>query len=1288
MPAFPAVFELSSLDGTNGFQINGEAAGDASGASVSAAGDVNGDGIGDLIIGANKAGPNGSLSGASYVVFGSAAGFPASLELSALTGANGFQINGEAAGHFSGQSVSVAGDVNGDGVADLIIGTRGASPNGEASGASYVVFGKSASSGGFSATLELSALDGTNGFQINGEAVGDRIGHSVSAAGDVNGDGIADLIIGSDHSTDNTSGGSYVVFGKSQLSGGFPANLELSALDGANGFQIDIAGGIEPNQHSVSAAGDVNGDGIDDLLVGALGAAPNGVYSGASFVVFGRASSSGGFPANFALSSLDGTNGFKINGEAAGDGSGYSVSAAGDVNGDGIADIVIAANRADTNGIDSGAAYVVFGSAVGFGSTLELSSLDGTNGFQINGETAADQSGFSVSEAGDVNGDGIGDLLIGAYRADVNGFDRGASYVVFGTASGFSAELELSSLDGSNGFQINGETDLDYSGNSVSAAGDVNGDGFDDILIGAKGADPNGEGSGATYVVYGKPDDPSTQFLPNRFAAGTAYRFTGEGDHNHGVEFDRAGYSVSAAGDVNGDGIGDLLISAPFAIGDDSPQQDGVAYLVFGGTGLETLDTADGKNDNSIAFANITPATGYVFIGDFPGGWDISGGGDLNGDGIDDLVIGAPYARGNDFVETENGQSFVVFGGAANLAFWDQFGVLPAGSTDGRIGLTALTVAEPVPAGSGTAFNGEVTTPNNHSGASVAMIGDVNGDGRDDLLIGAPGDDPNGADSGSSYVVFGRAPAAGPFPLEFELSSLNGTNGFKINGEAESGQAGLAVSGAGDVNGDGIDDLLIGAPSSGTGTSYVVFGRTTGFAATLDLSTLNGSNGFEISGVAAGGRTGISLASAGDVNADGFDDIIIGAPDADPNGTSSGVSYVVFGKAAGFTAALDLASLNGTNGFAINGEAAGDMSGFAVSGAGDVNGDGFADLLIGAKGADTGGGDRGATYLLFGKASGFSAAFELSALDGVNGIQFNGEAGGDGFGHAVSAAGDLNSDGFADFLAGAPFANGGAIDNGAGYLMLGVEPTTAVNRVGTAIANTILGGKAGDTLSGLAGNDTLDGRGGADKLNGGSGDDTMYGGRGDDLYYVDSSDDQAIERPGEGTDKVISRAPSFTLGASVENLTLGGTAAIDGSGNGLANLLYGNGAANRLNGFSGADTIYGNGGDDTLNGGGDADTLWGGAGADTFRFQFASQNATAAMRDTIRDFQVGIDDIDLSGLGFSSLTTGAFTGVAGQLRVSTGANTFVYGDVDGDRVADFYLVLSGMKPLTLGDFIL
>ena len=232
LAAFPANVNLSALDGTNGFKLSGVAAGDFSGRAVSTAGDVNGDGTDDLLIGALAADPNGESSGASYVVFGGAGvGSGGNLD-SALDGTNGFRLSGVAANDNSGVAVSMAGDVNGDGIDDLLIGASGAGTF--SSGASYVVFGGAGV--GNRGNLDLSALDGTNGFRLSGVAVLDYSGVAVSTAGDVNGDGVDDLLIGAPGESGGPAGASYVVFGGAGVGNG--GNLQLSALDGTNGFKL------------------------------------------------------------------------------------------------------------------------------------------------------------------------------------------------------------------------------------------------------------------------------------------------------------------------------------------------------------------------------------------------------------------------------------------------------------------------------------------------------------------------------------------------------------------------------------------------------------------------------------------------------------------------------------------------------------------------------------------------------------------------------------------------------------------------------------------------------------------------------------------------------------------------------------------------------------------------------------------------------------------------------------------------------------------------------------------
>ena len=607
-------FNLSDLTGSNGFTINGVAPYDTSGYGVSAAGDINNDGIGDIVIGApgfTGIEPDPTTTpGTSYVVFGSQAGFPANFELSTLNGTNGFALNGVAADDLTGLRVSGAGDVNGDGKDDLIIGAVGADPNGlEDAGSSYVLFG---STSGFAPSIDLATLNGINGFTINGIAAGGQLGASVSGAGDVNGDGFADLSIGAPYADPNgleDAGQSYVVFGSNN---GFPASLNVSDLDGNNGFTINpIAAGDELGG-SVSAAGDVNGDGFDDLIIGAFGADPNGLEkAGQGYVVFG---STVGFAPSLNVSALDGTNGFAIDGIAEGDNL-SRVSAAGDVNGDGFDDVIIGAFGADPNGnASAGTSYVVFGSPEAFSASFNPSELNGTNGFAINGIAESDYSGFSVSSAGDFNGDGIDDLIISAPGVETF---AGQSYLVFGSKEEFSASINLSSLDGINGSVINRVNPNDFLGNSVSGAGDINGDGVDDLIIGAPYADPNGNtNSGSSYVVFGTVPTLGTE--GNDILNGTF------GDN---ALYGRGGNDLI----LGGEGVNTLL-------GEDGND------LIYGGFQTNYIN---GGNGNDGIYA---PGGNNTIYGGAGNDLIYSGSGD-------DLILGG---AGNDWIFLGGGNDIVV----------------------------------------------------------------------------------------------------------------------------------------------------------------------------------------------------------------------------------------------------------------------------------------------------------------------------------------------------------------------------------------------------------------------------------------------------------------------------------------------------------------------------------------------------------------------------------------------------------------------------------------------------
>lgn len=576
MTEFAAVISLGSIRGATGFRIDTAQADDQGPFLLSSAGDVNGDGFDDVIIGERFADPNGESSGSTYVVFGRAGGFGASVALASLDGTTGFRLDGAATRDFSGWSVSSAGDVNGDGFDDVIVGARGADPNGTYSGSSYVVFGKP---GGFSADIALSSLDRTSGFRIDGATPFDVAGASVSSAGDVNGDGFDDLIVGAYGADPNGdfSGSSYVVFGKA---GGFASSIDLSSLDGTTGFRLDGVATRDFSGLSVSSAGDVNGDGFDDVIVGASGAAPSGPYSGSSYLVFGR---SGGFAASIDLSSLDGTNGFRLDGVSDYDSSGRPVSSAGDVNGDGYDDLIVGAYGDDPGGKNNaGSSYVIFGKAGGFAGSIALSSLDGMTGFRLVGPEAYNYSGCSVSSAGDVNGDGFDDLIVGSRNADSNVQDSGSSYVVFGKAGGFASSIALSSLNGKNGFRLDGAAAFDQSGQEVSSAGDVNGDGFDDLIVGT---------DGSSYVIFGRA--PDTEVTRTGTAIANTILGGAFADTLNGLGGDDA-LKGNAGSDVLEGGAGEDMLNG--GRGRDRLEGGAGEDVLIGGRGIDTL--AGGLNND------------------------------------------------------------------------------------------------------------------------------------------------------------------------------------------------------------------------------------------------------------------------------------------------------------------------------------------------------------------------------------------------------------------------------------------------------------------------------------------------------------------------------------------------------------------------------------------------------------------------------------------------------------------------------------------------------------------
>ncbi|MDP6942939.1 MAG: integrin alpha [Myxococcota bacterium] len=365
------------------------------------------------------------------------------------------------------------------------------------------------------------------------------------ASGDFDGDGLDDILVGASGTHVGSyyyAGVAYIILAKSL---GSTSEIDLSTAD-----HLLYGGSGEGAAISLAGAGDVDGDGRDDIIVGATGMSNGGVNAGGAYLVM---SASLGSSSSFDLSS---SADYEFLGEGTSDDAGYSVASAGDVDADGLDDVIVGARSEDSAASGAGSAYIILGSSLGSSSSIDLSLAD----YQLTGEAKHDSAGYSVAGAGDVNGDGRDDVIVSSRNNSNGGYNSGTAYVVLGSSLGSTSSISLSST-----YKLIGEAAYDTAGESVASAGDVDGDGLDDVLVGSQNNDDGGSSAGKAYVILGASLSGSIDL------SDADIQLAGENS------WDYAGVSVASAGDVNGDGFDGILVGA--YLNGDGGGSAGKAYL-------------------------------------------------------------------------------------------------------------------------------------------------------------------------------------------------------------------------------------------------------------------------------------------------------------------------------------------------------------------------------------------------------------------------------------------------------------------------------------------------------------------------------------------------------------------------------------------------------------------------------------------------------------------------------------------------------------------------------------
>jgi len=558
--------------------------------------------------------------------------------------------------------------------------------------------------------------------------------------------------------------------------------------------------------------------------------------------------------------------------------------------------------------------------------------------------------------------------------------------------------LSVSGFSNSDGYYFGGEFDDEVAGFNIAGGGDTNGDGFEDFALSIVEYDRNATGGGfnvnggATWLSYGQTGATRPTIDLAGFGSGDGYVISGEGGR-------RLGNQVTM-GDINGDGLDELITA----------DQQGYIVAVWGKASRSNISLSAGYNAS-----DVFRMTHYQ-VSTHRAERLIDASGDFNGDGIDDLLVGDPlYDDG----AADSGIVYLVLGRAgatrADVHLHDING------TNGfRIRATGVA--------------------NQNLGSSVHFIGDYNGDGYDDILVGQEGADNTASNAGRSYVIFGKP---GNSFANLAIGDINGSNGFAITSAAASGFLGAAVTG-GDINGDALTDLIIA--QEGLDQAVVLYGVAGQSSYSgINVDSLASSAGFRIQRSSLAARV-----CSSDFDSDGIDDIVVTDSTAD---SGRGSAWLIFGKAGTGRGAVDLDSLSASDGFRINGGAFGDAFGTDCAAA-DNNGDGYTDLLFSAPLADFNGNlDAGRYYVVWGRN------FQGKAIPVQTGDQAANALVGSGGADTLDGRGaaDSFSSGNGDDVLAAPDLSFAHINGGRGLDLLTLDGSSQTFDLITAGAHRLQG---------------------------------------------------------------------------------------------------------------------------------------------------------------------------------------------------------------------------------------